>query len=64
MNGLSEKQALALEVLRYRGALRPSELGEALGTSAQGAAMTAASLVRRGLVVRDTQSLPLRYRAA
>jgi DNA-binding MarR family transcriptional regulator len=48
----STKQRQAIAHLQEHPHLTPAELGELLGTSPEGAAATASSLVRRGVAVR------------
>lgn len=49
---LTDQQRACLDVLSHAVALKPSTLAAALGTSPEGAAKTASSLVRRGLASR------------
>lgn len=57
---MTAQQLEALAILREHPPLTPAELAELLGTSPEGAAKTASSLVRRGLV-RRTREGGVRY---
>lgn len=62
---LTEKQRFALGVLRQSGQrLTPNDLAIVLDTSPEGAAATASSLVRRGLVERVRIAGRVSYKVA
>src|SRR6185437_7015597 len=61
MSKMTKREHAVLDALMKYGAATPAELGQRSGTSPEGAARTAASLVRKGLVNRYKPGGRVRY---